>query len=92
MKRTLETHLFKGIKAFKKALFRKPTRTSNGRRKQNWLAEFSVIEQQFSEGGVSHLADLTNEIIIYATPLRIDRKNTPEKAYFLMALNLSFLS
>lgn len=58
IKRTLESLLFKGFDAFIRALFRKPTRSSNGRRKQNWEEEFRIIEKQFDEGEVNHLNDL----------------------------------
>jgi hypothetical protein len=59
IKKTLQNLLFKGFDAFLRSLFRQPTRFSKGRRKQNWEEEFRVIEQQFAEGEVSHLNDLT---------------------------------
>lgn len=68
MKRSLETLLFKGFDSFVKALFRKPTGTSAGRKKHDWLAEFQLLEQQFSEGEVSFLDELTYD------PLFIDYK------------------
>ncbi|MFD2507361.1 IS4 family transposase [Halalkalibacter alkalisediminis] len=58
VKQTLKTLLFDGFDAFLCALFRQPARSSKGRRKLNWEAEFQVIEQQFLEGEVSHLDDL----------------------------------
>lgn len=59
VKSTLETHLFKGIDAFIRCLFRKPQRQSNGRKKYSWVKEFSFIEHQFYNGEVDHLDDLT---------------------------------
>jgi hypothetical protein len=59
IKQTMKTLLFDGFNVFLCALFRGPTRSSKGRRKLNWEAEFQVIEQQFLEGEVSHLDDLT---------------------------------
>ena len=58
VKDTLRNLLFKGFDAFIGALFRKPTRTSEGRKKYRWEDEFRTIEQQFNEGEVSHLDDL----------------------------------
>lgn len=58
VKDTLRNLLFKGFDAFIQALFRKPTRTSKGRKKHHWEDEFRIIEQQFNEGEVSHLDDL----------------------------------
>ncbi|MBE1554656.1 hypothetical protein H4683_001733 [Filibacter limicola] len=68
LKRTLKTFLFKGFDAFKEALFHEPTRVSAGRKKYDWLAEFRIIDQQFDEGEVSHLDDLTYD------PLFVDYK------------------
>lgn len=59
LKRSLVTCLFKGFGTFIQSLFRQPTRRSKGRRKYDWEKEFSIIEQQFDEGEVSHLNDLT---------------------------------
>ena len=59
LKRTLENHLFQGLDAFIRSLFRKPTRLSKGRRKCDWEKEFALIESQFDEGEVDHLDDLT---------------------------------
>lgn len=58
LKRSLDSHLFKGFDAFIRSLFRKPTRSSKGRKKYDWEEEFKIIEQQFHEGEVSHLDDL----------------------------------
>ncbi|MFC0558425.1 transposase, partial [Halalkalibacter alkalisediminis] len=52
VKQTLKTLLFDGFDAFLCALFRQPARSSKGRQKLNWEAEFQVIEQQFLEGEV----------------------------------------
>ncbi|MDQ0218655.1 IS4 family transposase [Peribacillus cavernae] len=59
LKRTLEIQLFKGLDAFIRTLFRKPTRSSKGRKKTRWEEEFRVIERQFDEGEVSHLNDVS---------------------------------
>ncbi|WP_164217324.1 IS4 family transposase [Virgibacillus sp. YIM 98842] len=58
IKRTLQSFLFKRFDGFIRALFRKPTRTSKGRKKYDWQAEFQVIQRQFDEGEVAHLDDL----------------------------------
>lgn len=59
MKSSLKTLLFNEFDAFFKAIFHKPNRTSAGRKKHDWLAEFQLLEQQFSEGEVSFLDELT---------------------------------
>lgn len=59
LKRSLDSHLFKGFDAFIRSLFRKPTRSSKGRKKYDWEEEFKIIEHQFHEGEVSHLDDIT---------------------------------
>jgi len=59
LKWSLETYLFKGFDAFIQSLFRQPTRQSKGRKKYDWEKEFAIIEQQFDEGEVSHLNDLS---------------------------------
>lgn len=56
--RTLKDLLFKGFDEFIRALFRKPTRTSTGRKKYDWEEEFRTIERQFNEGQVEHFNDL----------------------------------
>src|SRR5690606_23970367 len=58
VKRTLKTFLFKPFDAFIRSLYRKPTRTSEGRKKYDWEAEFQIIQRQFNEGEVAHLDDL----------------------------------
>lgn len=58
VKRTLQSFLFKRFDGFIRALFRKPTRTSKGRQKHDWQAEFRIIQRQFDEGEVEHLDDL----------------------------------
>lgn len=68
LKRTLQTCLFKGFDTFIDSLLRKPSRTSKGRRKLNWEAEFLLIKQQFIEGEVNHFDDLMYD------PLFIDYK------------------
>lgn len=59
VQRCLVDCLFKGLNAFIKSLFRKPKRTSKGRRPNDWDRQFNFIVQQFEEGEVSHLDDLT---------------------------------
>lgn len=59
LKRSLKTLLFKGLDAFVRALFRKPTRSSEGRKKQDWAKEFDWTVRQFDESEVDHLDDLT---------------------------------
>lgn len=58
VQRCLVDFLFKGLDEFIKSLFRKPGRTSKGRRKYDWDKEFLLIVQQFDKGEVSHLDDL----------------------------------
>src|SRR5690606_40986010 len=59
VQRCLVDCLFKGLNAFIKSLFRKPKRTSKGRRPNDWVRQFNFIVQQFEEGEVSYLDDLT---------------------------------
>lgn len=59
IKETLQNLLFKPFGEFLQALFRKPTRQSKGRKKVNWEREFQLIVNQFDEGEVVHLDDLT---------------------------------
>ncbi|WP_391202786.1 IS4 family transposase [Psychrobacillus sp. L4] len=63
VKETLQNLLFKPFNAFVKALFRPPTRTSNGRKKYDWEREFQHIVRQFDEREVEHLDDLTYDPI-----------------------------
>lgn len=58
VKRTLQTFLFKPFEAFVRSLYRKPTRTSKGRKTYDFEAEFRIIQRQFDEGEVAHLDDL----------------------------------
>ncbi|GAB3809328.1 IS4 family transposase [Virgibacillus kimchii] len=57
--RKLQTNLFEGLDKFIRSLFRKPERTSKGRRANRWEREFKFIERQFALEEVSHLNDLT---------------------------------
>lgn len=59
VKWALQTHLFKEWEAFLETLLAEPTRTSKGRKKYDWDKEFLLIAQQFDEGEVDHLDDLT---------------------------------
>lgn len=54
LKRTLVKKLFKGLDNFIQSLFRKPSRTSEGRKKYNWEEDFRAIERQFNEGEVDN--------------------------------------
>ncbi|WP_094245248.1 IS4 family transposase [Aeribacillus pallidus] len=58
IKRTLQNLLFKGFDCFVRSLFKKPIRTSNGRKKYHWEKDFETIVYQFEEGEVEHLDDL----------------------------------
>lgn len=59
VQRTLRSLLFDGFDQFIRSLFRKPTRSSKGRRANHWEEEFRHIERQFNEEEVTHLDDLT---------------------------------
>lgn len=59
LKRSLETALFKGLDVLIRSLFRPPTRTAQGRKKYDWEEEFALLEQQFAEGEVDYLDDVT---------------------------------
>jgi len=61
--RSLQNLLFKPIEAFIRSLFRKPTRKSKGRRKNNWETEFQLIVKQYDRGEVGHLNDLVYDPI-----------------------------
>ena len=63
LKRTLKNLLFKPLDEFLRSLFRKPARTSKGRKKYNWEEEFQFLVSQFEESEVSHLNDLTYDPI-----------------------------
>lgn len=59
VKWTLRTFLFKPFDAFIRSLFRKPTRTSKGRKSYDFEAEFRIIQRQFEEREVEHLDDIS---------------------------------
>lgn len=59
MKRSLKNCFFKGLDTFIRSLFQVPTRSSKGRKKYDRQKEFALIVQQFDEGEVDHLDDLT---------------------------------
>lgn len=65
LKRTLQNLLFSPLDKFLQSLFRKPTRTSKGRKKYNWEEEFQHIVSQFEEGEVTHLNDLTYDPLFF---------------------------
>ncbi|WLR44311.1 IS4 family transposase [Bacillus carboniphilus] len=60
-KRRLETLLYQPFHIFVKALFKEKTRTSKGRRKQNWEVEYRMLEQQVLRGEVDFLDKPTGE-------------------------------
>lgn len=65
LRRTLQNLLFSPFHVFFRALFRKPTRKSKGRKKYNWEEEFQLIVSQFNEGEVAHLNDLMYDPIFF---------------------------
>src|SRR5699024_2016770 len=56
--RSLRNLLFKPLDTFIRSLFRKPTRKSKGRRKQDWETEFQWLVNQYERGEVEHLTEL----------------------------------
>ncbi len=57
LKRLVEMYLFKDVQLFIKALFKKPSRPSSGRRKTRWEEEFQLIATQFEIGDVDIFYD-----------------------------------
>lgn len=63
IKETIQNLLFKPFNEFVRSLFRRPTRTSKGRKKYDWEKEFQLLVRLYNEGDVSHLEDLTYDPI-----------------------------